>query len=101
MRSQEPSHLKERTIVMVLALTVSTSLITPMSSTLGSARLSDVGITDEVPGYWDLSVQHTETNPEPFLIMAETSRRSSLWEQGRTHGRRCARQERSGCAVSG
>jgi putative ABC transport system permease protein len=66
---------KVRTILMVLSLLVSTGLIVAMSATLETIRQSSVNLVTAGAGRHDLTVTRTETSPEPFITVAETSRR--------------------------
>jgi len=64
-----------RTILMVLSLIVSTGLIVAMSATVETIRRSNVNLIASATGRYDLTVRRTETSPEPFVAVAETSRR--------------------------
>jgi putative ABC transport system permease protein len=66
---------KVRTLMMVLSLIVSTGLIVAMSATTETMRQSSVNLITTAAGRWDLTVRRAETSPEPFVAVAETSRR--------------------------
>jgi putative ABC transport system permease protein len=66
---------KVRTILMVLSLIVSTGLIVAMSATVETIRQSTVNLIATATGRYDLAVRRAETSPEPFISVAETSRR--------------------------
>ena len=66
---------KVRTILMVLSLVVSTGLIVAMSATVETIRQSNVDLVAAATGRHDLTVRRTETSPESFIAVAETSRR--------------------------
>ncbi|MFQ5341341.1 MAG: ABC transporter permease [Anaerolineae bacterium] len=66
---------KVRTILMVLSLLVSTGLIVAMSATVETIRRSNVDLVASATGRYDLIVQRTETSPEQFIAVAETSAR--------------------------
>lgn len=66
---------KVRTILMVLSLLVSTGLIVAMSATVETIRRSNVNLIASATGRYDLAVRRAETSPEPFIAVAETSRR--------------------------
>lgn len=65
---------KVRTILMVLALMVSTGLIVAMSATVESVRQSNVELIASGTGRFDMQFQKLETDPEPFIEVTETSR---------------------------
>jgi ABC-type antimicrobial peptide transport system permease subunit len=60
---------------MVLSLIVSTGLIVAMSATVESIRRSNVDLVASATGRDDLTVRRTETNPDPFIAVDETSKR--------------------------
>jgi putative ABC transport system permease protein len=66
---------KVRTVLMVLSLIVSTGLIVAMSATVETIRRSNVNLIAQATGRYDLTVRRAETSPEPFIAVAETSRR--------------------------
>ena len=66
---------KVRTVLMVLSLIISTGLIVAMSATVETVRRSNVEMIASATGRYDLSVRRSETSPEPFVEVAETSRR--------------------------
>ena len=66
---------KVRTILMVLSLIVSTGLIVAMSATVETIRRSNVDLVASATGRYDLTVRRSETSPEPFIAVDETSRR--------------------------
>ena len=66
---------KVRTILMVLSLVVSTGLIVAMSATVETIRQSNVDLVAASTGRYDLTVRRTETSPEPFVAVTETSQR--------------------------
>ncbi|MCA9951520.1 MAG: ABC transporter permease [Anaerolineales bacterium] len=66
---------KVRTILMVLSLIVSTGLIVAMSATVETIRRSNVDLIAAATGRYDLAVRRSETSPEPFIEVAETSAR--------------------------
>jgi ABC-type antimicrobial peptide transport system permease subunit len=66
---------KVRTILMVLSLIVSTGLIVSMSATVETIRRSNVDLVASGTGRYDLSVRRTETSPEPFIVVSESSQR--------------------------
>ncbi len=66
---------KVRTVLMVLSLVVSTGLIVAMSATVETVRRSNVNLITSATGRYDLTVRRTETSPEPFIAVVETSRR--------------------------
>jgi ABC-type lipoprotein release transport system permease subunit len=65
---------KVRTMMMVLSLIVSTGLIVAMSATVETIRRSNVDLIASATGRYDLTVRRSETSPEPFISVAETSR---------------------------
>ncbi len=66
---------KMRTILMTLSLIVSTGLIVAMSATVETIRQSSVDLIASFTGRYDLTVRPVETNPDPFIAVAETSQR--------------------------
>ena len=66
---------KVRTVLMMLSLIVSTGLIVAMSATVETIRRSNVNLITSESGRYDLSVRRTDTSPDPFIPVAETSRR--------------------------
>ena len=64
-----------RTVLMVLSLVVSTGLLVAMSATIESIRRSTVDLVTSETGRHDLTIRRTDTNPDPFLAVAEVSRR--------------------------
>ena len=66
---------KVRTILMVLSLIVSTGLIVAMSATVETIRRSNVDLVAAETGRYDLTVRRTETSPEPFIAVGETTAR--------------------------
>jgi putative ABC transport system permease protein len=66
---------KVRTILMMLSLIVSTGLIVAMSATVETIRRSNVNLITSATGRYDLTVRRTDTSPDPFIAVAETSRR--------------------------
>jgi putative ABC transport system permease protein len=66
---------KVRTVLMVLSLIVSTGLIVAMSATVETIRRSSVNLVSSASGRYDLTVRRTDTSPDPFVAVADTSRR--------------------------
>ena len=66
---------KVRTIMMLLSLIVSTGLMTVMSATVETMRLSDSALGDAMQADYDLTVRRTDTYPDPFISVTETSQR--------------------------
>jgi putative ABC transport system permease protein len=66
---------KVRTVLMVLSLIVATGLIVAMSATVETIRQSNVNLIATATGRYDLTVRRTETSPDPFIAVAETSQR--------------------------
>lgn len=66
---------KVRTILMVLSLMVSTGLIVAMSATVETVRQSNVDLIASAMGRYDLTLRRTETSPDPFIAVNETSQR--------------------------
>ena len=66
---------KVRTILMVLSLIVSTGLIVAMSATVETIRRSTIDLVAAETGRYDLSLRRTETSPEQFISVSETSQR--------------------------
>jgi len=64
-----------RTLLMVLALIVSTGLIVAMSATVETIRRSSVDLVASASGRYDLTVRRAETSPDPFISVTETSQR--------------------------
>lgn len=69
------SRRKIRTILMVLALMVSTGLIVAMSATVETIRRSNVDVLSTAIGRYDLAISKTETSPEPFVNIPVLSER--------------------------
>jgi putative ABC transport system permease protein len=72
------SRRKVRTILMILALMVSTGLIVTMSATVETVRQSNVDLIASAVGRYDLSVTKRDTSPDPFIDVEET--RESILE---------------------
>ncbi len=66
---------KVRTILMMLALMISTGLIVAMSATVESVRQSNVELIASGVGRFDLQFQKKETDQEPFIEVSQTSQR--------------------------
>ncbi|MEM7334558.1 MAG: FtsX-like permease family protein [Chloroflexota bacterium] len=66
---------KVRTILMMLALMISTGLIVAMSATVESVRQSNVELIASGVGRYDLQFQKKETDQEPFIEVSQTSER--------------------------
>ncbi len=64
---------KVRTILMVLALMVSTGLIVTMSATVESIRRSNVDLIASAAGNYDLSLRKRDTSADPFIPYAQVS----------------------------
>ena len=64
-----------RTILMVLSLIVSTGLLVAMSATVETIRQSNVDLVAAAAGRYDLTVHRSETSPDPFVAVDETSQR--------------------------
>ncbi|MEJ2747741.1 MAG: ABC transporter permease [Anaerolineae bacterium] len=65
------SRRKVRTILMILALLVSTGLIVAMSATVETVRRSNVDMIASAVGRYDLSISKVDTDPQPFIDVAE------------------------------
>ncbi len=65
---------KVRTAMMVLSLMVSTGLIVAMMATVETIRQSTVDLVASGVGRYDLSVHRSETSPEQFIAISETTR---------------------------
>lgn len=68
------SRRKVRTILMILALAVSTGLIVTMSATVETVRRSNVDLIASAVGRFDLSVTKRDTSAEPFIAVSDVSR---------------------------
>ena len=66
---------KVRTIMMLLSLIVSTGLMTVMSATVETMRLSNTGLGESMPADYDLAISRIDTHPDPFIPVKETSQR--------------------------
>ncbi|MEJ2210375.1 MAG: FtsX-like permease family protein [Anaerolineae bacterium] len=66
---------KVRTVLMVLSLIVSTGLIVAMSATVETIRRSNVNLIAQATGRYDLTVRRSETSPDPFIAVPDTTRR--------------------------
>lgn len=64
---------KVRTVLMILALMVSTGLIVAMSATVESMRQSTVDLIASEVGRYDLSVSKQDTSPDPFIDVDQVS----------------------------
>jgi putative ABC transport system permease protein len=64
-----------RTILMILALMVSTGLIVTMSATLETVRRSNVDLIASAVGRYDLAVAKRDTSPDPFITISEAAPR--------------------------
>jgi len=67
------SRRKVRTILMIIALMVSTGLIVTMSSTVATIRQSSVDLIASAAGRYDLSVSKRDTSSDPFISFDEVS----------------------------
>ncbi|MCB8983838.1 MAG: FtsX-like permease family protein [Ardenticatenaceae bacterium] len=67
------SRRKIRTVLMVLSLLVSTALIVAMSATVESVKQSNIDLVASAVGRFDISVRKTDTSPDPFINVAETT----------------------------
>ena len=65
---------KVRTVMMVLSLMVSTGLIVAMMATVETIRQSTVDLVASDVGRYDLSVRRSETSPDQFIEISETTR---------------------------
>ena len=63
-----------RTILMIVALVVSTGLIVTMSATVESVRRSNVDLIASAVGRYDLALSKRDTSPDPFISIADISR---------------------------
>jgi len=67
------SRRKVRTILMILALMVSTGLIVTMSATVETVRRSNVDLIASAAGRYDLSLRKRDTSTDPFISYAQVS----------------------------
>ncbi|MBN1319005.1 MAG: ABC transporter permease, partial [Anaerolineales bacterium] len=65
---------KVRSILMVISLIASIGLIIAMNATVATLRRSNLELVSMETGRFDFAIFKTDTDPEPFILVDETSK---------------------------